>query len=124
MRDGIAKNLFLFAGPIPTRLLQAVATDLGQDLRRGISAHDRDSGIGPHPQESGIVGSAAHAIVPCAKTAANDNGQFGHLGTGNRVHQLRTVPPTPGSLLIFVKSSVELSMEVTFRNSSRATARH
>ena len=34
------------------------------------------------------------------------------------------IPSDPDSLLIFVKSSVELSMEVTFRNSSRATARH
>ena len=39
------------------------------------AAHYRDAGIGPYPQEAGIVGPAAHAVVTGTETAANDHRQ-------------------------------------------------
>ena len=40
-----------------------------QDTSSLVSAHDTDASIGPHEEEVGAVGSAAHTIVAGTKAA-------------------------------------------------------
>lgn len=61
------------------------------DSSQLLAAHDTDTSVGPHPQESRAVSAAAHAIVARTVAAADDNGELGHIGAGNSSHKLGAV---------------------------------
>ena len=63
----------------------------GQHPGRLLPAHHRDAGVRPHEQEPRIIGAAAHAVIPGAIAAADNQGQLGHLGGGHGGHQLGAV---------------------------------
>ena len=39
--------------------------------------------LGHVKRKRGRIGAAAHAVVPCAIAAADDDGDFGHVGAGD-----------------------------------------
>src|SRR3954468_2656790 len=92
---GMALGLVLLA----QRLLEGflvlfrfeIAADGSEDARRLLTAHDRDAGVRPHPQETRRVGAAAHAVVAGAEGAADDHREFRNLRSGDRGHHLRAV---------------------------------
>ncbi len=81
----------------------ALAINSGSEFRVGLlsngfhdssqllTAHDTDTSVGPHPQESGAVRATAHAIVAGAVAAADDNGELGHVGAGDSGNKLGAV---------------------------------
>src|SRR5262245_37159107 len=68
-----------------------VALDGGEHDRRLLSAHHRDARIRPHPEKSRSERTAAHSVVAGAVAAADDDGEFGHLRTGDGSDHLRAV---------------------------------
>lgn len=56
-----------------------------------LAAHDADTSVGPHPQEPGPVGAAAHAVVAGAVGAAYDDGEFGDGRAGDGGDELGAV---------------------------------
>src|SRR4051812_24301177 len=58
--DRLLEGVFLVGAPRVTELIPA---DGGEDGRRLIAAHHGDAGVGPHEEEAGGVGPAAHRVV-------------------------------------------------------------
>ena len=74
--------------------------DLDQHAGGLFGAHHADSRVRPHPQKAWVVGAAAHAVVTGAETAADDHGEFRHLGAGHGVDQLGAVLGDAASLIL------------------------
>ena len=55
------------------------------------SAHYGDAGVGPHPEETGGEGAAAHAVIAGPEAAADDDGEFGDGGGGDGGDELGAV---------------------------------
>src|SRR5262245_61472735 len=49
-----------------TLSFQLIHLHLKQNIGGLLAAHNRNSGIGPHPELSRSIGSAAHTVVSCA----------------------------------------------------------
>src|SRR3954468_5270869 len=65
-----------------------------------IAAHTRDPGVGPHEEDPGRVGTAAHAVVAGAEGAADDDGQLGDAGGGDSGDHLGAVLGDPPRLVL------------------------
>src|SRR5690606_22475719 len=74
--------------------------NLRQDGCRLLAAHDGDAGVGPGPEEAWVVGAAAHAVIARPEAAADDEGELGHLGAGDRRHELGAVLGDPAMLVL------------------------
>src|SRR5688572_17105743 len=68
--DRLFERLLLFLGG------EAALLHGGQDRGRLLTAHHRQAGVGPHPQEAGRVAPAAHGVVAGAEAAADDDGEL------------------------------------------------
>src|SRR5574343_1729718 len=77
----------------------AVALDRGQHAGRLFAPHHRDARVRPHPQEAWRVGTAAHAVVAGTEAAADDHGEFRHLGGSDGRHHLGAIA---GKAAVFV----------------------
>lgn len=66
-------------------------TDSFHDGSELFTSHDTNLGIGPHPQETGAVSSAAHAVVAGTVASTYDDGELGDVGASNSSHKLGTV---------------------------------
>ena len=71
--------------------LGGVAADRGEYVRRLLTAHDRNTRVGPGKQEARPVGTAAHAVVAGTVGAANDDREFRHGGGGYGCYELGAV---------------------------------
>ena len=49
-----------------------------------LRAHHADLRLRPHPQEARAVRSSAHAVVARARAGPDHDGEFGHVGAGDR----------------------------------------
>jgi hypothetical protein len=64
----------------------------GEEDARGLrAAHHADLGVGPHPEEAGLVGASAHGVVAGAERPAEYHRELGNLGGGDGGHHLRAV---------------------------------
>src|SRR5574343_487131 len=99
LADRRLEGFFLFGAPGLAAGFEAIALDGGEHAGRLFAAHHRDAGIRPHPQETRAVGAAAHAVVAGAEGAANDHGEFRHLGRGDGGHHLG---PVTGDAAVFI----------------------
>src|SRR6202048_965553 len=86
----LERGLFVGA-PRGSLGFQGATADCRQHSRRLFASHDRDARIGPHPEKARIERPAAHAIVAGAVAAADDHGEFGHLGAGHGGDELRAI---------------------------------
>src|SRR6185312_4880225 len=83
----------LFGGrPVPALRLDAVALDGSEHAGGLLTAHHADARVRPHPQEARRVRATAHAVIAGAEAAADDDGEFRHLGGRHRGHHLGAVP--------------------------------
>src|SRR6185369_16928975 len=89
--DRLLEFLFLFLGPGAAFGLDVVAPHRCQHARRLFAAHHRDTGRGPHPQETRAIGAAAHAVVAGAVAAAHDHRELRHVHRRDRRHHLGAV---------------------------------
>src|SRR5215831_19682159 len=85
------ERFLLVGAPASLFRFDRVALDGGEHDRRLLSAHHRDARIRPHPEETRSERTAAHPVVAGAVTPADDDGEFGHLCTGDSGDHLRTV---------------------------------
>src|SRR4030095_68222 len=69
--DGIADRLLVFGRQRLAFTRGLIALARGGAPRRLIATHDRDARVGPHPQETRLVGAAAHAVVAGTKRSAD-----------------------------------------------------
>src|SRR5208337_825946 len=86
----IEKLVSLFVAQLLAAALQLLDFDLHQRAGGGVSAHDRIFRGGPGEDEAGIIGFAAHGVVPGAERAADDHGDFGNDGVRHCIHHLRS----------------------------------
>src|SRR5205807_2873810 len=94
------QRLLLLAGHRLAFAAQLIVFD-GQKNGRGLLApHDGDSGIGPHPEEAGLVRAAAHRVVPRAVGPAEDHRDPRHARGRHRVHHLGAGPGDAGGLVL------------------------
>src|SRR5215831_1022020 len=89
--DRLLERLFLFLAPGLATFLQGITLHGGQHARGLLAPHHRDARIGPHPQQAWRIGATTHAVIAGTETAANDDGELGHLRAGNSGHHLCTV---------------------------------
>src|ERR1700722_1868023 len=87
---GLEVFLFLLA-PFLAATAPAVAPHRGQYIGRLFSSHDGNPRIGPGPQEARRIGAAAPGVIAGPEAAADDDGEFGHVGAGHRRHHLGAV---------------------------------
>ena len=90
---------FFLSSPGAAFGFDAITAHRGQNTGGLLATHDANTGVGPHPQKPRIESAATHAVVARAITAANDEGEFGHLGTGHRRHHLGAMP---SNALVFI----------------------
>src|SRR5690606_31643922 len=100
LADRSLEGLFLFGRPVAAAGLDAVAAHGGQHAGGLFAAHHADARVGPHPQEAGTVGAAAHGVVAGAEAAADDHGELGHRRTGHGRDHLRPVLGDAGVLVL------------------------
>ena len=79
---------------------ELIAFHGGQHAGGLLSSHHADAGVGPHPQKSRRVGSAAHPVISGAERAADDDRELRHGGIGDCVHHLRAVFGDAASLIL------------------------
>src|SRR5690606_41928937 len=91
LEDRLLELLFLFGGERLSGTFGLLTLDLGEHACGLLAAHHRDACVWPHPQETRIVGTSAHAVVTGAEAAADDYGEFRYLGAGHRSDQLGAV---------------------------------
>src|SRR3546814_12756797 len=89
--DRILEGLFLVLAPAAAAGLDAIALDGGQHAGRLLATHHRDAGIRPHEQKPRAVGPAAPAVIAGTIRAADDDGEFRHLGARPGGNQLGAV---------------------------------
>src|SRR3990167_2504765 len=65
--------------------------DLHQHASGLFTAHHGNARVRPHPQETRIVGTTAHAVVTGAEATADYYGELRHLGAGHRSDKLGAV---------------------------------
>src|SRR5450432_4834061 len=99
--DGTLERLFLVFRPGFSRRFQAVAADRREYRGSLFAAHDADARVRPHPQETRLITAAAHGVIAGAEAAADDDGEFGHVGAGDRRDHLRSILGDAG-LLVFL----------------------
>src|SRR5512139_528504 len=83
--------LLLVRGPLTALGLDAVAADRREDGGGLLATHDRDPGVGPHPQEARVVRATAHPVVAGPERAADHHGELGYDGAGDRRDELGAV---------------------------------
>ena len=71
--------------------LERVAPQRREHARRLFAAHDADARVGPHEEEARRIGAPAHAVIAGAERAADNQGDLGHVGAGDRGDELRAV---------------------------------
>ena len=76
------------------------AADRREDPGRLRAAHHARSGVRPRPQEPRLVGATGHRVVAGAEAAADEHRELGHLGRGDRGHELRAVLGDAGLLVL------------------------
>ena len=91
VEDRTADGLLLFGAERLALARELVALHGGQHASGLLSTHDRDAGIGPHPEKARIVRASAHSVVAGAERAANDDSKFRDDRVGDGVHHLRPV---------------------------------
>lgn len=64
---------------------------LREDVSRLLASHHRNPGVGPHEEEAGRVGPAAHAVVARSVAAADDAGYLRHRSARHGGDQLGAV---------------------------------
>src|SRR5471030_2276625 len=89
--DRFLERLFLVLWPLAALGLDIVAPYRRQHAGRLLPAHDRDARVGPHPEEAGAVGAAAHAVIAGTVAAAHDHRELRHVHRGDRRHHLGAV---------------------------------
>jgi len=73
------------------RTLGRAHAHLGEHARCLLASHDANLGVRPHEHEPRAVGAPAHAVIAGAERAADHDGELGHGGGGDGVHELRAV---------------------------------
>src|SRR4051812_26893647 len=73
---GRLEGFFVLRAPCATTGFDAIAADRGQHRRGLLATHHADARVGPHPQEPGAIGTAAHGVVARAETATDHDGEF------------------------------------------------
>src|SRR5438552_7053775 len=89
----------LVCAPGTTLGVDGVTPDRGEYRRRLLPTHDRDPGVGPHPQEARVEGAPAHSVISGAVRPADNDRELGYPGAGNRGHHLRPVLGDPTRLV-------------------------
>ena len=72
-RIGLLERLFLGRAHRLAGRLELGLLHLREHRGRLLAAHHADAAVGPHEQEARLVGAAAHAVVPGAEAAADDD---------------------------------------------------
>src|SRR5690606_17837451 len=98
--DRRLEGLLLLGAPAATAGLDAVAPDPGQHAGGLLATRHAYAGVGPHPQETGAVGAAAHGVVAGAEAAADHHGELGHMAAGHGGDHLGAVLGDAGVLVL------------------------
>src|SRR5215813_1437634 len=85
------ERVLLLDAPASALPLDRLASDGGEHRRRLLPAHDRDPGVGPHPEKAWVEGAPAHAVIARAVGAADDHRELGHVGARHRRYHLGSV---------------------------------
>ena len=91
VKNRLLERSFFFGTPSTTARFNAIALHGGQHTGSLLAAHHANARIGPHPQKARAKGAATHAVVARSKTAANDDGELGHLGRGHSGNHLGAI---------------------------------
>src|SRR5579883_2526713 len=89
--DGRLEGFLLLRAPGAAARFEIVAAHGREHRRRLLAPHHRDARIGPHPQQARAIGATAHAVIAGAEAAADDEGEFRHIGAGDRRYHLGAV---------------------------------
>ena len=72
----------------------------GQYAGSLLSAHHRDTRIGPHEQKSRVIGPSAHGVITRAEGPPDHHRELGYAGAGHSVYHLRPVPGDTAGLIL------------------------
>ena len=86
LNDGFLKGFALFIRPCG-----GVTINRREHICCLFTAHDSDTGIGPHKHQARIIGPSAHAVISCPVRAANNDGEFRYFGASNSMHHFGAV---------------------------------
>src|SRR3954468_4318655 len=89
--DRCLEGLLVISAPLLAARLEAVASHGREDRRGLLAAHHRDPGVGPHPEETRVVGATAHAVVAGTAGAADDDRELRDDRAGDRGDELGAV---------------------------------
>ena len=82
-------------------------------VSRLFPTHNADLSIGPHPQKTGRISPAAHAVIAGAERGTDDNREFGNRGGGYGIdHFMAVLGDAP--TLVFL--SHDITVDVLEKN--------
>src|SRR5580658_1606637 len=91
LADRALEGLLILLRPLPRAAFELIALDGRQHARRLLPAHDGNTRVRPLEQEARRIGAAAHGVVAGPIAAADDDGELGHVGAGDRGDKLGAV---------------------------------
>src|SRR6218665_1580377 len=89
--QGLPERYFFFRTPLHAFFGQRGFFHIGEHAGGLLTAHDGNTGIGPHEQKAWLIGAATHAVITSTKTSTNDDGEFRNLGAGHCMNHLGTM---------------------------------
>src|ERR1700691_958178 len=114
---GLEAFLLLLA-PFFAARARPIAPHRGQHIGRLLAAHHRDARIGPGPQKARRIGAAAHGVIAGTEAAADDDGEFGHVGAGYRRYHLGAVLGDAASLVFLADHEAGNVLQEDQRNAA------